>query len=138
MPRKHNCRTFRRTRFEHGSFVCVYAHHVPGRLRLRLALSRDDRAVLSAASRTLLTIPAVSSVCPHFLTGSVIIHYDSSLLPPMALCESILQLGFISAAATNYAVSAASLTERVADAAIGRLFERVVESLALAAIAAVI
>jgi hypothetical protein len=56
----------------------------------------------------------------------------------MALCESIRQLGFISAAATNYAVSAASLTERVADAAIGRLFERVVESLALAAIAAVI
>ena len=137
MPRKHNCRTFRRTRCEHRAFVCVYAHHVPGRLRLRLALSRDDRAVLSAASRTLLTIPAVSSVCPHFLTGSVIIHYDSSLLPPMALCESIRQLGFISAA-TNDAVSAASLTERVADAAIGRLFERVVESLALAAIAAVI
>jgi hypothetical protein len=141
VPRQCDCGDFRRPRSRDRSLVWVYAHHVPGRLRLKLALSgddQDDQSVLNAASRTLLTIPAVISACPNFLTGSVVIRYDSLGLPPGLLCNAIHQVGFSHAPATESVVRGASLTERVADAAIGKLFEYVVESLALAAIAAAI
>ena len=136
MPRKRNCRNLRPTRAEERSFVCTYAHHVPGRLRLKVAVPRGDNAVLNAACRELLAIPAVSSACPNFLIGSVVVHYDSLALPPALLCEAIRQLGFLPATAS--AAPPISLTERVADAAIGKLFEYVAESLVLAAIAAAI
>jgi hypothetical protein len=110
-------------------------------LRLKLALSgddQDDHSALNAASHALLTIPAVTSACPNFLTGSVVINDDSLVLPPALLCQAMQQVGFSPAPAPAGAVRGASLTERVADAAIAKLFEYVVESLALAAIAAAI
>jgi hypothetical protein len=125
-----------RTDIRTVTYIC--AHHVPGRLRLKLLPSRGDDAVLAAACRALLTIPAVASVCPNFLTGSVVIHYDPVALPSSALFEAIKQLGFLSTAAKPSVVSAGSFTGRVADAAVGRLFEYVLESLALAAIEAAI
>jgi len=125
-----------RTDIRTVTWIC--AHHVPGRLRLKLLPSRGDDAVLNIACRALLTIPAVSSVCPNFLTGSVVIRYDPVALPSAALFEAIQQLGFLPAAANPSVVFSASFTVRVADAAVGRLFEYVLESLALAAIEAAI
>jgi hypothetical protein len=109
---------------------------VPGRLRLKLVPPPDDHAVLNALCSELLTIPAVISVRPNFLTGSVVIHYDSLVLLPPALFEAIQRLGFSPAAANASIVSGGSFTERLADAAVGKLFEYVVESLAWAAIEA--
>ena len=125
-----------RTNIRTVTWIC--AHHVPGRLRLKLLPSRGDDAVLNAACRALLAIPAVTSVCPNFLTGSVVIHYDPLTLPLPALFEAIQQRGFLPVAANPSVVSSASFTARVADVAVGRLFEHVLEARAPAAIEAAI
>lgn len=133
VQRKHKSADFRRTGCGDRIFVCVYAHHVPGRLRLKL-VSPPEIGALNAACDRLLIIPAVTSVRPNHLTGSIVVHYDSLVAPPMALCVAILQLGFSPASVGPDD----SRTQRVADAALGKLFEYVVESLAMAAIAAAI
>jgi hypothetical protein len=136
VPAKQGGDDFRRAGISERCFVCTYAHHVPGRLRLRLAPSTDSVGSLNAACDRLLTISAVNSARPNQLTGSIVVHYDSRIMHAVALGAAMQQLGFSPGPPLAGDAPGAFLTDRVADAALGKLFEYVVESLALAAIEA--
>jgi hypothetical protein len=116
----------------------VYSHHVPGRLRLRFDSLRDDRSALEAVRRELIGLPGVRSVSPNCLTGSVIVEYDSHILPPVALSEAMRERGFSCACPAATDAAPTFLTGHAAEVAAGRLFVWLVERLAISVIAAVI
>ena len=77
-----------------GEDVTFDGHHVPGRLRLRLApLKGDERAALRACS-VARAIPGVLDAEANRATGSLVIHYAPERLAPcglwVALCEKEL------------------------------------------------
>ncbi len=54
------------------------AHHVPGRLRLKVPRARGDRARLQHIDQSLARLTGVRNVDVDSLTGSVLIHYDAA------------------------------------------------------------
>jgi hypothetical protein len=83
----------------------------------------------------------VRSVSPNCLTGSVVVEYDSRLLPPVALFEAMRKGGIACtcpATATIAKDASTSLAERLAEVAAARLFESFIERLAVSLILAVI
>ena len=116
-----------------------YVHHVPGRLRMKAAEFRENPSILEATRRDFAALPAVSSVSPNRLTGSILVEYDPLVSAPAALFAAMEERGFpqMPLSATAGAQST-SLTERLAEAAARSLFDWLVERLVAGAIAAVI
>ena len=63
-----------------AAIECV--HHVPGRLRARVAGGRDDLRKLEAICDEFAAVRGVRSATPNPLTGSIVIDYDPSVLDP--------------------------------------------------------
>lgn len=68
--------------------VLAVAHHVPGRIRLKLV---DDRAAAAVLAGTRFPEPArlaavagVRAVRPNLLARSCVVEYDPAVLPPAA------------------------------------------------------
>jgi hypothetical protein len=60
-------------------------HHIPGRLRVRVAGIKGDAQGASRLGCLLREVDGVTSVAANPLTGSVLVHYD-----PATLCMSAL------------------------------------------------
>ena len=116
------------------------AHHVAGRLRLKLARARRDTPTLEKVRRELAGIDGATSVTANPYTGSVIVEYDPKTLPPSRVLDALARHGYIVASrAANVSGNAscaasidragrlirryllAALAERVAFALIGML-----------------
>ena len=52
------------------------AHHVKGRLRMRVPSAKGDLAALEAIKRTLTPLTGVHEVVVNAATGSITVHYD--------------------------------------------------------------
>ena len=52
------------------------AHHLPGRIRLKLANVESDVALLEKVERALSAIPAVNRIRVNPITGSFVVEYD--------------------------------------------------------------
>lgn len=52
------------------------AHHLPGRIRLKLASPTVDIALLEKVQRTLSAIPSVNRIRVNTITGSFVVEYD--------------------------------------------------------------
>ena len=52
------------------------AHHLPGRIRLKLADVEADAALLEKVERALSAIPAVNRIRVNPITGSFVVEYD--------------------------------------------------------------
>ena len=107
-------------------------HYVPGRLRLRAAELKTDPAKLEAFCAELRAVPGVRSATPRRLTGSIVIEYDPSVLPPDGLSAALHETS--SARSDDCGGFFPSLADRVAAKAV----ERLVEKLTVALIAAVV
>jgi|SRR5579871_254914 len=53
-----------------------YAHHIPGRLRIRSASIKHNAARAAALQQWLQSVPGVHSVQMNLLTGSALIYYN--------------------------------------------------------------
>lgn len=67
--------------------VETYIHHLPGRLRVRIARVKNNSPVAQSLYRLLRDAPGVSSVTVSLTTGSVLIHYDVSKMSATALLQ---------------------------------------------------
>jgi copper chaperone CopZ len=68
-------------------------HHLPGRLRLRsTALKRDARAI-EHRRRQLAEISGVTSVEANPSTGSLLLEYDPTVMPPANVVEVLAPCG---------------------------------------------
>jgi hypothetical protein len=56
------------------------AHHIPGRIRIRLPHAKGDRAFLEQINQSIAPRPGVRYVEVNPTTGSVVIHYEASPL----------------------------------------------------------
>src|SRR5438105_1959701 len=54
------------------------AHHIPGRLRLRLPHMKGNPAMLEAVKQSLSPLPGVKQVEVKPTTGSVVVEYDAA------------------------------------------------------------
>lgn len=67
----------------------VVVHHVPGRMRLRVAGAKSNGRRLQAVRQSLLSLPGVSDIAANSVTGTMVIQYDRALFPdfPRRLAE---------------------------------------------------
>src|ERR1700730_5364777 len=53
------------------------AHHIPGRLRIRIPTARSNSALLQKLSELAQSVPGVERIECSQLTGSLLIHYSA-------------------------------------------------------------
>src|SRR5689334_9221946 len=81
------------TEVPHGTIL----HHIPGRLRLRVAAARARPAYLHELIQTLNSVEGVRQVTPNPVTGSLIIFYDPGHFGrfPARLAEAARRSGLL-------------------------------------------
>ena len=76
-------------------FALDLVHQLPGRLRLRsVTLKRDARAI-EERRRRLAEISGVTSVEANPSTGSLLLNYDPTVVPPGSVVEVLASCGII-------------------------------------------
>jgi hypothetical protein len=70
-----------------------YLHHVPGRLRVRLAMLKHNQPAVTRLRTELLAIAGVESASINSVTGSVIIHYNRECFELETFWSTLRQLG---------------------------------------------
>jgi Heavy metal associated domain 2 len=114
------------------------AHHIPGRLRLRSALLKDNPRVAEEATRRLADIEGVTSATANPSTGGLLLSYDPGMLPPRDLLELLADQAHISALDQTPAAAGGDWIDKLANVIKGWFLDAVTEHLALAVIGALI
>jgi hypothetical protein len=119
--------------------TCV--HHVGGRVRLKSAGLKHDRTAMEAACSRLAALSGATSVSPNPLIGSIVVNYDEAMASPDSMAEALRGVGVAGAEPTRSGFSgaeAAPSSERPASTIVPRVFEFLLERLAVALIAAMV
>jgi hypothetical protein len=119
--------------------TCV--HHVGGRVRLKSAGLKRDRAAMEAACSRLAALCGAISVSLNPLIGSVVLNYDQTVASPASMAEALRRIGVIGAEPTSSGFSGAepaSSSAPLISTIVPRMFEFLLERLAVAVIAAVV
>ncbi len=74
----------------------LYLHHVPGRLRLRLAALKGNDLAAARACATARAIPGVVDARTNGATGSLVIHYAPHRLATAELWAALCENGLVS------------------------------------------
>lgn len=75
--------------------MVLHLHHVPGRLRVRLALLKGHARAIVPLHCELLAIPGVRSASINAHSGSVTIFYDRARFETEALWSTLRRLGYL-------------------------------------------
>jgi hypothetical protein len=111
-------------------------HHVPGRLRLRSALLRGDVNRSELARRDLAAVEGVTSVAANPCTGSLLVEYDTAVMPPDKIIDVLTSRGYNAATAEERDEPRAGWADHLAGAVKDWVIGAVADRLALALIAA--
>lgn len=107
-------------------------HHVPGRLRLKADALKQNALRLHALCAELASVRGVRAATSNRLTGSIIVDYDISVLPPGAVFAALQECRL--ATDEDDGAGLPSWAEHMA----AKGFEWFLEKLAIALIAAVV
>lgn len=91
-----------------------YLHILPGRLRLRCPVIRDEGAA-RAVRRRVLAIPGVASAATNTATGSLLVTYDPERLDVAELWARLAALGYAGAAPASAAAARRDLAGTLVD-----------------------
>ncbi len=72
-----------------------YIHHVPGRVRMKNPLFKNNPALLQEVEACFNEAEGISGIESTALTGSVVIHYDPEVLPERHMVEMLHECRFI-------------------------------------------
>jgi len=75
--------------------MILHLHHIPGRLRVRLAKLRHNQRAVAPLRAELLTIRGVKSVSVNPYTGSILLHYYQNEYQPETFWLILRRLGYI-------------------------------------------
>jgi copper chaperone CopZ len=81
--------------------VSHYEHHIPGRLRIRSAAVKKNKAKADAVEALLAEAPGVRSSEISTLTGSIVVNYDPALTSGPAITTMLRERGYF----THYPVA---------------------------------
>ena len=71
-----------------------HIHHVPGRLRVRVARVRRNPELAEAVRRAMERVEGVQSAEANPLTGSVVLHYNPASTSAGALLSALRESGY--------------------------------------------
>lgn len=124
--------------------MTLYLHHIPGRLRVRLAAIKRNEAKAAVVRRLLEGSPGVLSVDIARLTGSVTVAYDPAATTGAALIETLRGAGYVNGDVAldrpqdYFAQQADRLGDEIGKAAMGFVVEKLLERSAVAVIGALV
>ncbi len=72
-----------------------YIHHVPGRLRVRNSLFKDNSPLLEEIRNCFTGAAGISGITANPLTGSVTVNYDPELLSPEKMVQIFEDCGYV-------------------------------------------
>jgi hypothetical protein len=98
-----------------------FAHHVPGRLRVRISRLKRDMAAAQALRTELLQVEGVSSVSARTATGSIVIHYDDRRLDPGVLWDVLEDRGYRKEEKVRTGAAGSPVAGKLASAAVDHL-----------------
>jgi hypothetical protein len=75
--------------------MVAYLHHVPGRLRLKIASLKGDPDAAAAAQRDLSAVPGIITATANPVTGSLTIHYCEREIDADRLWGILRHLGLV-------------------------------------------
>jgi hypothetical protein len=114
------------------------AHHIPGRLRLRSALLKENHGLADQAARRFAEIQGITSATANPNSGSLLLSYDPAVITPGKLVELLTNQGHIGAPGSTRSDPDGAWTDKLAGVISGWLIDAVAERLALAVIGALI
>jgi hypothetical protein len=76
-----------------AGYALDLVHHLPGRLRLRSAALKHDVRAIEHRRRQLTGISGVTSVEANPSTGSILLKYDPTVVPPANVVEMLASCG---------------------------------------------
>jgi hypothetical protein len=117
-----------------------YVHHVPGRLRVRIAALKKDTARGRQAKFFLDAIPGVLETEVSNVTGSVVIKYDARLVSSTGILDALRMHGYVQDTHPIPASQAVQndAAQKMVDVLITKLIEAIIKCSAIALIAAVV
>jgi Heavy metal associated domain 2 len=128
--------------------VSPQVHHVPGRLRLKLASIKRNEARARCAEDQLGALDGIRNACANPLTGSLVVRFDPCVTSVDAIFDAIKAQGLLdrepvppvaAGSSTRYAAATPLLSpEWLADTVARKAFESLLERCALALVAALI
>lgn len=74
-----------------------FAHHLPGRLRVKSASFKRNARAIVKARRAFTGIDGVTSVAASLCTGSVLVRYDPNILSAGNLVKVLAERGYVTA-----------------------------------------
>jgi len=72
-----------------------YIHHVPGRVRMKNPLFKNNQALLHEVEGCFQGTEGISDIKTNALTGSVVIVYDPNVLPARHMAEILHECKYI-------------------------------------------
>ncbi len=92
--------------------MSYYMHNVPGRLRIKSPVIKNNKNVADELKKSLSTLHGIATVDINLTTGSLLVNYNSKSVKHMDIVDILQRKGYFDAskAATNdeYLHSAAS------------------------------
>jgi hypothetical protein len=105
--------------------MVLHLHHVPGRLRVRLARLKGHARAIVPLHSELLAIAGVKSASINIHSGSVTIFYDHSAFETEALWSTLRRLGYLDAEPQNAAAPRRSAAAALSSAATEAIVETI-------------
>ena len=105
---------------------CCYVHQLPGRLRVRLPITKGNPALAEKLASRIHALEGITSVAANPVTGSLLIRYDVSVTNAAA-CFDVLRIR------RNTKMPRRTASNMV-ETAMWIVFEKIVERLILAAL----
>jgi hypothetical protein len=103
-------------------------HHLPGRLRLRVEVLKNDGPALAALAELLAGRRGVTRVETNPLTAGLLVAYDPARTSAVLLLQALVEMGYDAAVPCP----PADLAGRLGEAAVGFVVDRLVERSAFA------
>ncbi len=72
-----------------------YIHHIPGRLRIKNPIFKNNTSILKEAKDCLTEVPGVLDINFNQLTGSLVIQYDTKAIHPDKMQQVIKDCGYV-------------------------------------------
>lgn len=68
-----------------------YIHHIPGKIRIKNPVFKDNFAVLDDFSKYLEDIAGIEFITTNPITGSIVVHYDPETLNSEQLIQFVIE-----------------------------------------------
>ena len=127
--------------------MSCYLHHVRGRIRIKTPCIKGKPVIAQKLEIQISGLPGITLVSTNALTGSILVHYDETIVNPAAIIDLVsteIGIDLSEAAHTNQCVyetlgkTGEVVGEKIGRAVLGLVIGRLLEGSSLAFLAAAI